>query len=77
MATTHTGISTTCQELKSQLTGHLVLPEDTVYDQARHLWNRKVDKRPAALARCGNVQDVVHAVRWAHSNGMSLSGGWA
>jgi FAD/FMN-containing dehydrogenase len=39
----------------------------------RRLWNGKVDKHPAALARCANVQDVVHTVRWARSQGLALS----
>jgi FAD/FMN-containing dehydrogenase len=73
-------MTTTCSdtrrlfnELASQLTGHLVLPEDAAYDQARRLWNGRVDKRPAALARCANAQDVVHTVRWARSHGLPLS----
>src|SRR5262249_18819862 len=73
MTTTLTGINTTFEELKSLLTGHLILPEDPAYDQARQLWNEKVNKRPAALVRCASVQDVVHAVRWARSHGLALS----
>ena len=73
MPTTLTGINTTFEELKSLLTGHLILPEDSAYDQARQLWNEKVNKRPAALVRCASVQDVVHAVRWARSHELALS----
>ena len=73
MPTTLTGTSTTLEELKSLLTGQLILPEDPAYDEARRLWNEKVTKRPAALARCASVQDVVHAVRFARSHGLALS----
>jgi hypothetical protein len=73
MTTTLTGTSTTFEELKSLLTGQLILPEDPAYDEARRLWNEKVTKRPAALARCASVQDVVHAVRFARSHGLALS----
>src|SRR5262249_29444755 len=61
------------EELRSLLTGPLVLPEDDVYDHMRQLWNGKVDKHPSALARCANAQDVVHTVRWARSHGLALS----
>lgn len=82
MTTTPTGISTTTagshiqfafKDLASLLTGQLVLPDDAAYDQMRQLWNGKVSKRPAALVRCANVQDVIHTVRWARSNGLPLS----
>jgi len=61
------------EELIANLGGQLVLPEDEIYDQARALWNGKINKRPAALVRCANNQDVVHAVRWARSRGLALS----
>jgi hypothetical protein len=73
MASTHVGASTSFKTLKSVLNGRLILPEDAAYDQARQLWNAKVNKRPAALVRCANVQDVVYAVRWARANGLPLS----
>src|SRR5262249_58173155 len=59
--------------LKSLLTGQLILPSDAAYDPARQLWNGKVDKRPAALVRPANAQDVVHTVRWARARGFALS----
>src|SRR5262249_40982192 len=48
------------EELRSLLTGPLILPEDAAYDPMRRLWNGRIDKHPAALARCANAQDVVH-----------------
>ncbi len=64
---------TTFKDLTALLTGHLFLPEDAAYDQVRQLWNGKVNKHPAALVRCANAQDVIHAVRWARSHGLALS----
>lgn len=73
MTTTHSGISAILKGVAPVLTGRLILPEETAYDQARQIWNAKVNKFPAALARCANVEDIVQTVRWARSNGMPLS----
>jgi FAD/FMN-containing dehydrogenase len=61
------------KDLTSLVTGDIVLPEGADYDQVRRLWNGKVNKRPAALVRCANAQDVVHTVRWARSRGLALA----
>lgn len=60
-------------ELAALLTGQLVLPEDVAYEQVRQLWNGKVKTRPAAIARCLTVQDVIHTVRWTRSHNLPLS----
>jgi len=73
MTTPHIAVSPVFRKLEALLTGQLILPEDAAYDQARQIWNGKVNKRPAALVQCANVQDVVHVVRWARSNGLVLS----
>ncbi len=61
------------KELKPLLTGSLVLKEDEAYDQVRQVWSRTVNKYPAAIVRCANAQDAVHAVRWARSHGFAIS----
>jgi FAD/FMN-containing dehydrogenase len=61
------------QELVLLLTGQLVLPKDTAYEEVCRLWNGRVQTRPAALVRCATVQDVMHTVLWARSHGIALS----
>ena len=61
------------EDLAEQLTGQLIVPEDAAYEQARSLWNGGVTTHPAALVRCANTQDIIHAVRWARSHGLPLS----
>ena len=38
------------KDLASLLSGDIILPESSDYDQVRQLWNGNVNKRPAALA---------------------------
>jgi len=56
------------QEFRGQLRGDLVVPGDSAYDAARSVWNGMIDKRPAAIARCKGVADVLAAVRFARAH---------
>jgi len=42
-----------------------VLPSDDGYEDARSVWNAAIDRRPALIARCSGVVDVVRAVQFA------------
>lgn len=59
--------------LSPQLRGGLLLPDSSMYDDARSIWNGMIDKRPAAIARCLGVGDVVAAVNFARTNNVSIS----
>lgn len=59
--------------LKSQLRGELVQPGDANYNDARKLYNAMIDKKPAAIARCVDVADVMACVNHARSNGILLA----
>ena len=50
-------------DLTSTFTGQLLMPPDAGYEDARKVHNGLVDKRPALIARCHGVADVVDAVR--------------
>ena len=41
------------------LRGALIRPGDPGYDEARAVYNGMIDKRPAAIARCRDVADVI------------------
>ena len=55
------------------LTGVLLLPADDGYADARAVWNRMIDRRPALIARCAAVGDVVTAVRFAREHNLLIS----
>src|SRR5262245_2265372 len=52
-------------DLARELRGDLLQPGDLGYDAARRIWNGAIDRRPAYIARCSGVADVVEAVRFA------------
>ena len=58
-------LADTVAELAKSFTGQLLLPVDPDYDQARRVHNGLIDRRPALVARCRGVSDVVDAVRLA------------
>ena len=59
--------------LADRLTGELVTPDHPEYETARAVWNGMIDKRPAAIARCADADDVATAVRFAAEHGLPLS----
>jgi FAD/FMN-containing dehydrogenase len=63
----------TIEALQSTLRGEFIQPADPGYDQARTLWNAMVDRRPAAIAHCSGVADVVHSVEIAKQHNLLLS----
>ena len=60
-------------ELGSSFRGELLLPTSPGYDTARRIWNGAVDRRPACIARCTGVADVVAAVRFARDHDLEIA----
>ena len=54
-------------------TGQLLQPADAAYDARRRVHNGLIDKRPAVIARCHGVADVVDAVRLARTLGLEVA----
>jgi FAD/FMN-containing dehydrogenase len=57
----------------SELRGELLRPGDDEYEEIRQLWNGVIDRRPALIARCAAVEDVVLAVNFARENDLLLA----
>jgi FAD/FMN-containing dehydrogenase len=74
MTATSAGIATApYQELAAALRGNLIGPGDPGYDQARAVYNGMIDKRPAAIARCRDVADIVSCVRFSRDHGVEIA----
>lgn len=60
-------------ELASVFSGQLLRPADVGYEEARRVHNGLVDKRPALIARCRGLADVVDAVKLARKLGLEVA----
>jgi FAD/FMN-containing dehydrogenase len=63
----------TVQELRDALRGDVVRPGDAAYDEARSVWNGMIDRRPTLVARCTSTSDVIAAVGFARSEGLTVA----
>ncbi len=61
------------EEFSAGLRGDLLRPGDDGYDDARTIYNAMIDNRPALIARCAGVADVIHAVNFARTNNLLVS----
>ncbi|RSK39783.1 FAD-binding oxidoreductase [Mangrovimonas spongiae] len=55
------------------LSGEVITPQNTDYDEARAIYNAMIDKKPAVIVKCKNTQDVVNAVNYARKNNIEVS----
>jgi FAD/FMN-containing dehydrogenase len=68
------GVSTQkIQEFASSLRGRLIRPGDADYDSARKVYNGMIDRRPALIARCANVADMIRSVNFGRDNDLTLA----
>jgi FAD/FMN-containing dehydrogenase len=70
---TTTATAETFDTLATALRGPVIRPGDDGYDAARAVYNGMIDRRPAAVARCADVADVISAVRFAADSGLRVS----
>ncbi len=61
------------EALAASLRGTLLRPDDAGYHEARAIWNGMIDRRPALIAQCLGVGDMVASVNFAHEHGVRLS----
>jgi FAD/FMN-containing dehydrogenase len=53
--------------------GEVITPGDTRYDAARVVWNGMIDRRPAMIARCTDVNDVMGAIRFGREHDLVVA----
>ncbi len=58
---------------KSEFSGNIFEPGDPGYDDARAIWNAMIDRHPAIIAQCLNVDDVIAAVKLAGARNLPMS----
>ena len=60
-------------DLSGRISGRVLAPGDSGYDDARAVHNGLVDKRPALIVRARSADDVVGALALAHTVGLEVS----
>src|SRR3989440_1400358 len=64
---------TAVQELVSRMRGELIRAGDAGYEQAARVYNGMIEKRPALIAHCRDVADVMAAVNFAREHELALA----
>ncbi len=60
-------------DLRDELEGEVVVPEDPAYDEARRVFFKGFDRRPTAIARPTAAEEVARAVTQARESGLELA----
>src|SRR5713226_2625738 len=63
----------TIEAFGAGLRGELIRPGGAGYDEARQVFNRMIDRKPALIARCAGVADVISAVNFARANNLLVA----
>jgi FAD/FMN-containing dehydrogenase len=63
----------TIESFATGISGEVITPEHSSYEDARKVWNGMIDRHPALIARCRSPEDVTTAVRFARENGLVVS----
>lgn len=61
------------QGFKTRQRGEVLDPSHPEYEAARRVWNGMIDKRPALIARCAGVADVMNAVDFARTHNLLVA----
>jgi FAD/FMN-containing dehydrogenase len=65
--------TSTVEQFAGALRGRLIRPDAADYDAARSVYNAMIDRRPALIARCVDVADVIAAVNFAREHELPLA----
>lgn len=61
------------QQFAQHFRGRVIQGGDPDYDESRALFNGMIDKRPALIARCFDVADVIAAVNFGRDNELRIA----
>lgn len=64
---------TTISQLRSSLSGRIILPDDGDYDKARALFYGGMDRKPAIIVKVANDDDVARVIAFARETGLELA----
>jgi FAD/FMN-containing dehydrogenase len=61
------------EQLREQVRGPVVAPDDDGYDEARAVYNAMIDRRPSVVIRAANAGDVIAGVNIAREAGVEVA----
>jgi hypothetical protein len=60
-------------QLATGFGGEVITPEDPSYEDQRQVWNGSIDRRPAIIARCSGVADVIASVKFGRESRLPVA----
>jgi FAD/FMN-containing dehydrogenase len=73
MSTSQQATDSPISDLRAALSGEVTGPDDSGYDEARSVFFKGFDRRPAAVAHVANAGDVARAISFARENDLPLA----
>jgi hypothetical protein len=61
------------ESLVASVSGSVIRPDDAAYDEARHIHNTLIDRKPSLIVRAADAADVARAVTFAADHGLELA----
>ncbi len=61
------------EAFRASMRGETLVPGERGYDRARAVWNAMIDRRPALVARCSGVADVMLCIDLAREHDLLVS----
>src|SRR5262252_5154243 len=60
-------------ELEAGLRGRLIQPAGDLYEAARKVYNADINRKPAGIAQCADVADVIRCVNFARAKRLTVA----
>jgi FAD/FMN-containing dehydrogenase len=73
MIESSTSMAEAVDEFRDSLTGDVLVEGDREYERARLCFNLLIDRRPAVIARCIDVEDVAAALAFGQAGGLEIA----
>ena len=64
---------TAVTRLHAGFRGQIIGRDDPTYDEHRKIWNGSISRRPALIARCAGVADVISSVNFGREQGLPVA----
>ncbi|MBI5650779.1 MAG: FAD-binding oxidoreductase [Chloroflexi bacterium] len=71
--TNHSKLELAIPQLRADITGRVIAPDDADYDQARAVFVGGVDRRPGVIVRVANAIDVARVIAFARERELELA----